>query len=325
MKNKKMKFTTIPLKEISISDERFKIAPEIRLETLLLSVKQAGLLNPPVLARRDDKNVILSGWKRIAAARKLSLERIPVFFSNEENDRRAFEIPVYENLSIREYTAVEKAEIIAKFKGFGADEEEIRKTYLTLLALPPRPQTEEACTAISSFDDEIKKTAFKKNFAFPVLQKIAAFRPEERKRLLPLLSGLSKNSQVEVMENIWDMIGRDGGGLQKIFDSLGIQRIMRSEKLSPLQKSEKTRRVIRESRYPALSSRRRRFSAALKKMGLPGNMSILTSKNFEEEGLTLHMTCRTQQEWENNIKEMKRLDGEDGITVLFDVLTDDEK
>jgi len=318
-----MKFTTAALKDICRIDRRFQISPLIQIDSLLFSIGKSGVLNPPVLVRRDGKDILLSGWKRIRASEKLGLQRIPVFKYQEPSDLKAFEIPVYENLSIRGYTPVEKTLIIRKFKEFGADQATMIRKYLTLLNLPPKPEILEDCLRISSFDDRIKKTAFKEDFSFPVLQKLMGFEPAERTRLVPVLRGLSKNSRIEVLENIHDIMGRENTGLKEIFQALGIFQILDSQKLSIPQKAENIRKIVRQKRYPALSTRKQKVEAVLSTLGLPENIAVLTPRNFEKEGFSLQMRCRTPEQLEKNIKEINQIARGKGISILFDVLSDD--
>lgn len=320
---KELKLTTVQLSEIDFSESRFKISPEIRADSMLESIRKSGLLNPPVLIKRDGKLIILSGWKRIKAARILDIERITVFILREKHDQIAFELPVYENLSLREFISIEKAEIIAKFKKFGADDRTICEKYLTLLNLPPKAQIIEDCIKIHNFKLQLRQAAFREDFSFPVLQKSAQFKPEERNHLFPVLNGMSRSSQMEVLENIMDIQGRDKCRLRQIFDKMKIPAILESDTLSAPQKKEKIRRLIHKERYPVLSSRQDHFKDAMKALGLPENFTILTTKNFEEEGFRLQMQCRTPEEFKNNIEEMKRMVQERGITILFDVLNHD--
>ncbi len=318
-----MRFTSLAIKDIRASDDRFKISPVIQYEFLLKSIKHSGLLNPPVIIKREGAGLILSGWRRIAAARALEIISIPVYIFQPPDDQTAFEMPVYENEALRGFTPVEKAGVIAKFIHFGADKPSVLKKYLTLLSLPPSLQIVDDCLAIHSFEDTVKKTVFLDNTAFPVLQKLTCFSTEERTRLMSVLKGLSKNSQIEVLDNIMDIMGRERARLDNIFESLKISRILGSKNLSQPQKSEKIRQLIRHSRYPELSKRRLRFKKAVKALNTPENITLLTPKNFEQEGFQLSIRCRNREEYEKSIKQMGRIREEKELNTVFEILNDD--
>jgi ParB family transcriptional regulator, chromosome partitioning protein len=320
---KELKFTSISLTEISLPDDRFRISPEIQAGSLLESIRKSGLLAPPVLINRDGKLIILSGWKRIEAARILGYETVHVFLRREAPDHAAFELPVYENLSFREYASIEKAEIIAKFKKFGVDERVIKKKYLTLLALPPKVQVIKDCLKIHTFNPQLKRMIFRENFSFPVLQKLAGFKADARRQLIPVLKGLSRNSRMGILENIMDILERDQSSLTQVFGRLNLSGIITSERLSDPQKSEKIRQLIRKDRYPAVSARHHQCQDALKGLGLPENFIIRTPKNFEDEGFFLQVQCRTLEEFKKNMEGMERLTRANRLAILFDVLNDD--
>lgn len=320
---KSMKLTTMAVKDIRMDDARFKISPEIEPGVLTDAVRDSGLLSPPIVIERGRRFIVLSGWKRMEAVQRLDIERIPVFILKEKSDAAAFELPVFENLTIREYRAIEKAEIIAKFKKMGLSVPDLSRKYLISLSLPPRTEIIEDCLNIHSFSSRLKQAAYRQSYSFPVLRTLTYFEPEERDALIPVLKGLSKNSQMEVLENIRDIMGRDTCVLFQIFKEINISDILESKSLSDPQKSEKIRQIIRDKRYPSLTSRKERFQNALKTLGLPENFTIITPKNFEAEGFRLQMRCRSFQELKNNLENMKRMAKEKGITILFDVLNDD--
>ena len=109
-----MRFTQIDPHDIDLTDERFRISFILSSDELAVSIRDLGLLNPPVLAqRKGGRTILVSGWKRVLACRALSLSPIPVFVADEKDDLELFKGAVYENASVRTLSAVEKAEVRA--------------------------------------------------------------------------------------------------------------------------------------------------------------------------------------------------------------------
>ncbi|MFA9455020.1 MAG: ParB N-terminal domain-containing protein, partial [Candidatus Aminicenantaceae bacterium] len=78
-----MKFTQIDPGEIDLADQRFRVSFSDSFDELVGSIQDLGLLNPPVLARREGRLILVSGWKRVRACRALLLSPIPVFVEEE--------------------------------------------------------------------------------------------------------------------------------------------------------------------------------------------------------------------------------------------------
>jgi len=105
-----MKKEQFALKKISLEDERFRTSYHFSLEKLKLSIKEIGLLHPPLVTRRDNRFILVSGWKRVLACHELSLSSIPVYVIEEKDELQTFLIAFYENLAAREFGLLEKAE-----------------------------------------------------------------------------------------------------------------------------------------------------------------------------------------------------------------------
>ncbi|MCL2025687.1 MAG: ParB N-terminal domain-containing protein [Leptospirales bacterium] len=69
---------TIPVSSIDLSENLYKISKNFLRDELAVSVKKNGILRPPVVFPFDGGFRILTGYNRIEAARKASLEEIPV-------------------------------------------------------------------------------------------------------------------------------------------------------------------------------------------------------------------------------------------------------
>jgi len=84
------------------------------LAELASSLREHGLVQPIVVRTRGDRYQLVAGQRRLAAARRLGWERIPVRLL-EVDDRQMAEIAIVENLQRRDLDALEKA---ASFRSY---------------------------------------------------------------------------------------------------------------------------------------------------------------------------------------------------------------
>ncbi len=141
----------LKLTEIDLRDRRFMISEHFSPERLVLSIKRIGLVERPVVTKRGRKWVLVTGWKRILACRQLGLSFIPVAVLDEPDDCRAFLFSVYENLGVREFSYLEKAEILARLDAFGMTKAEMASKILPLLHIPPTESHLECLMAVARF------------------------------------------------------------------------------------------------------------------------------------------------------------------------------
>ena len=182
-----MKKEQLALKKISLEDERFRTSYHFSLQKMKLSLEEIGLLNPPLVTLRDNRFILVSGWKRVLACLELTFTSIPVYVIEEQNELKTFLTAFYENLTTREFNLMEKAEILTRLNKFGEDEKKIIRHYLPLLDIPQTLSHLDTYLLFCQLEPEMKRAAREMNMSFSSLKLLAGFSPKEQKLLLPLL------------------------------------------------------------------------------------------------------------------------------------------
>lgn len=312
-----MKIKNLPLNEIFLEDERFRISYYFSLEKMILSLKKTGLVCPPLVTLRDKHFILVSGWKRVLASLELSISPITVFVIEEGNELKTFLMAFYENLAIREFTLLEKAEVLSKLKKFGESEENIVRHYLPLLNIPPTLFHLDTFLTFSQFEPGVKEVIHKKNMPFSSVQLLSEFKPSERKLLVPLLLPLGQNKQKEFLEDLQEISRKDDIPVKKVFDSKEIMDILASDKLSPVQKAEKIRLLLRRKRFPHLFSWKDSFDSALKKMNCPREIAVKPSPFFEDEKISISFAVKNEEELRGLLQKLQELASREEFSTVF--------
>jgi hypothetical protein len=234
-----------------------------------------------------------------------------------EDDLQTFLLAFYDNLATREFCLLEKAEILRRLKRFGEKETKIIRHYFPLLNIPQTSYYLRLYLAISRFPKDIKAFIHKRNMSLTSLEYLAQFSPKERKLLLPLLQPLGQNKQRELLEDLVGISLREDLPAEKILTEEGIVKVLRSEKLSFLQKSDRIRRMLRRRRYPHLSRRREAFQRALEKSGCPENISIDPSPYFEEKEMTIRFHFKDEEEFRSHLRQLQKLSSKKEFLKVF--------
>lgn len=315
--NRSMKKEKLDIKEIFLEDERFRTSYHLSLEKLKLSLREVGLLQPPLVTLRNDRFILVSGWKRILACVELSLSPLPVLITEAKDDLKTFLMAFYENLATREFSLLEKAEILARLKGFGEAEKTIIRQYLPLLDIPATLSHLDSYLAFSQFEPEVKKAIHEKNMSFLSVKPLVELSSQERKRLLPLLLSLGQNRRRELLEDILEVSRMNNTTVQKILLSPDIQAIQESEALTPLQKADRTLLLLRKKRYPAFSSRQDSFESLLRKINWPHEIDINPSPFFEEENFTVSFDFESEKELKASLLKLEELSARRDFAEIF--------
>ena len=104
------KYQNVRLSRIDIDDATFLISTSSDLEALLNSIRQFGLLNPPLLIPAGDKLVIVSGFQRIRACKMLGLDTITARMLDNDVERlKCIQWAIIDNTAQRQLNVVEQA------------------------------------------------------------------------------------------------------------------------------------------------------------------------------------------------------------------------
>jgi ParB family transcriptional regulator, chromosome partitioning protein len=97
------------------------------LEELVGSLRAHGLVQPIVVRAKADRYQLIAGQRRLAAARRLGWEKVPVRVLDVD-DRGMAEIAIVENLQRRDLDALEKAASFRQYLAtWGCTQEELAK------------------------------------------------------------------------------------------------------------------------------------------------------------------------------------------------------
>ena len=95
-----------------IKDNRFQPRQnyaESGIDELMASIKENGFLQPILVRKTTEGYEVIAGERRLKAARKLNLEKVPVVI-REATDKEALVLAIVENIQREELNPVEKAE-----------------------------------------------------------------------------------------------------------------------------------------------------------------------------------------------------------------------
>jgi ParB family chromosome partitioning protein len=313
-----MKLEKVSLDEIDLCDHRFRISYYFELKNLLLSIEKIGLVYPLLVVKRTSPQyILLSGWKRIAACLELSLPRIPVFILDEKDDGQAFLISLYENLSIRKFNLLEKAEVLRVLNGFIPDEKRIVKSFLPIFEIPATLSYLDIYLKIARLTPGCKEMIFQKKIPLSVVEFLIEFAPEEQELLLPILKPLSVNKQKQFMEDLHDLSRRIQETPQKVLSAPDMRSILKKESLLPPQKAELVRSLVKKKRYPHLSVWEESFKAVLKKNRLSSDVTYDAPSFFEDGEFSVTFDLKSKDSFQEKIAKLQELISDETLFRLF--------
>ena len=131
------KVTMIPIDKIEIDDTTYRFRADLRVASLVESIKSEGI-QIPVIVRRASKGryQIVSGFRRVTAAHKAGLDAVPAIV-RDLSDADASKASVLENTNRKTYSDIERALVLKAHRDRGLGDDE---AVVGLLKLTPRQQ-----------------------------------------------------------------------------------------------------------------------------------------------------------------------------------------
>jgi hypothetical protein len=313
----------ISLNEIDLQDERFRISYHYDLEKFLISIKKVGLINPLLIVKRDSPTyVVVSGWKRLSACLELALTNVPAFLIEQEDDFRIFLLCLYENWTIRKFNVLEKAEILIRLSGFIKDEKKIVAQFFPLLDIPSNLSYFDLYHEIARLDPDWKEIIFKKNIPLSSIRFLTEMIPEDRDSLIPLILPLNVNKIKSFIEDLYELSKITGSSPRILLSTPEFQSVHRSDSLSSLQKAERIRSMIREQRYPNLSSWKKSFQASIKRARLSKDVAFDSSSFFEDGEFNVTFDIKDKEAFQKRISNLLELINDEDFFSVFNRSSD---
>jgi hypothetical protein len=222
-----------------------------------------------------------------------------VYESEELPDQQAFLLAMYDNLGCRPLNAVEKGRILLRLRNiFGYSPATLCTEFCPLLDLPPNHEALAAYCTLASLDESLQVAVVEGTLPLEAALWVGQHPEEDRQVLLPLFTRLKmgQNRARECAAAIADICQRDGCSVAALLHTLDIAAILDAQQLSGPQKSERVRQVLHVARYPRLSAHEQQFQDVLRRLRLPGQVSLRPPPYFEGQQWQVSFHFRTRQE-----------------------------
>jgi len=288
-----MKLDNIPISKIDFDDDTYLLGSRIDSPLLLNSIKEIGLINPPVLRDKNHVYQIISGYKRLKACKELGIEEVfsRVYKSGEISNEECLKIVFYENQEI--LSDMERAELLLKFKRLcGLEQNELTQRVLPFLGIVPSRKNFEKYKRLAELEREIKDAFYSQKISIEqviILSEMPSpIRIEILNRVL-LKSKMNTNETREVVREIIDITARDKRDVKEIIDEIEIKIGQRDVKTDLL------RREVKLMRYPMLARVEEEFKGCLKSLNLPKDVTVHHPPFFEGNYIEFRMKIESAQ------------------------------
>jgi ParB-like chromosome segregation protein Spo0J len=279
-------------------------------QRLVLSIRTVGLLQQPLLQRREDGLLrIICGSRRLAACAELGLEPLPAaVLPSSIPAATCLRLAIYDNLAHRSLNPVEKALALTKMAPY-VSQAELVDEFMPLLDL------ERSITVLDRYRTLAQlETGILEALAAGRLHERTAFvlsdlEVEDRLALFRLFEELpfSVSIQQSLVELLREIADRDRLSPAETLGAEDVRRLRQDRSKPQRRRAEELRSYLQARRAPRLTARRERFARQHRELGLPPGVRLVPPPYFEGPQWRLECTFQTPEELGARLKRVIQL------------------
>lgn len=303
-------YRSVSLTHINSENATYCITGRHSSSDLVGSIREIGLLRPPLLKAEGDRYVIISGFSRIAACRQLGWSSITAGLMDASTTAQQCAIvAVADKTAHRALNLVEQAHAVTLLaRAF--DEKRAFNAAARRAGLDINERLVAKLKRVATLPPLLQSGLIEGVIALPVA--LAIDRMPDKKaatafsRLL-YESNYSLNQQREILDSVIAVSCRDGISICRLLSDGPIGDIRRNVELEHRHKARMIRRCLKAMRYPTISSVEKQFQHLVKKLKLPDKAQLVAPPNFESRSFALRFEFDNQADLEAMQKVLDRL------------------
>jgi ParB-like chromosome segregation protein Spo0J len=311
-------FQEIPLAAVDLEDHTFVVPDGSDLTRLLASMGEVGLLAPPWLrARADGRWQVVAGLKRLKAAAQLdkkdkkSWERLPArTLPASTPESHCLLVGLYDNAFTRGFNLWEQA-ILARRLLDHWDRATVAGKFLPYLGLPASKAHLERLLRVSALEPPFQELCAQGRLALTAAASLSQWPWADRAAALSFFAGLpfSQSKQEQFLEDVELLARRGNTSPGVILSRKQLRQPLDDPALTPVERAEAVRRLMRGWVNPRLNAALTAFQQALGRLGLKGHprVRLQPPPAFEGPDFHLEIKFRDPPELQGLLAEIARL------------------
>jgi ParB family chromosome partitioning protein len=320
-------YRCVSLSQIDSKDATYRITSRHLSSDLVSSIREIGLLRPPLLKSDGDRHVIISGFARIAACRQLGWSNIAAGLMDASTTAEQCAIvAVADKTAHRALNLVEQAHAV-KLLVSVFDEKSAFNAAARRAGLDISDRLVAKLKRVAKLPPLMQSGLIEGVIALPVALAIDQMPDKEAAAAVNQLlyeSNYSLNQQREILDSLVAVSRREGISIPRLLSDGLIGDIRRNAELDHRHKARMIRLSLKALRYPTISSVEKQFQRLVKKLKLPDKARLIAPPNFESSSFALRLEFDSQDDLEAMQEVLNRLISAPEIKQLWNLYHLDE-
>jgi ParB family transcriptional regulator, chromosome partitioning protein len=298
----------IRLSSIDIEDHTFRITTDEKIESLSISIKNAGLINPPIIIGKKSKYSVVSGFRRIRSAEKLGWKEFPARVLDPETGRfECAKLAVTDNLLQRPLNLIETSRCYRLLSEFLGKEELLREA--SVMGLSENPGLIEKTMRLSGLPPFIQNCVISETISLGMALQLGELDFETGIAFAQIFDKLkpSLNKQREIFSLSCEIALRENIPVLILMKEDNFRNIISDENSDRNKKIRELRHFLKKRRFPNILTAEQGFEKKVKKLGLTEGIKLIPPAGFEGNTFILSMEFKKASEFDEQVECLKRV------------------
>ncbi|NNK84095.1 MAG: ParB N-terminal domain-containing protein [Desulfobacterales bacterium] len=283
--------STIDLSSIDLEDDTFRITTDTGIKKLIFSIKNVGLLNPPILLKKTSSFQVISGFRRISAYINLDRAKIPArIVASDKKKLECLELAITDNSLQRSLNLIEQSRSLSKLSEFYTENNQLTKA-ASVLGLPENPAIIEKIKNICILPLEIQNGVLSNTISLTMAIELGKLKKHEGAAFAIFFDNfkLSLNKQKEIITHIKEIAIIENISIINLLTKNYLQEILADQELDRNQKINLIRSYLKQRRFPQITKAEKNLEEKIKQLNLQSNIKLIAPKNFEATTFSLNL------------------------------------
>ncbi len=299
----------IPLTKIDTEDDTYRITTRSSTDDLTASMQRVGLLNPPLLAQKAGGYIPVSGFRRIAACRRLNYQTVEAGILDKETPRlQEVMIAVSDNTLQRKLNLIETARALRLLTQYVPDPTD-RVRLSADLGLPNNPNHIEKIIKLLKLPTPVQSAVADDTVSLSIAMAMDRFEPDAAIYLCRLFCDLKLgfNKQREILTRVEEIAAREGISASRLLHCRAFQSIVSHKDSDRTQKQQSIRKYLKQRRYPHMTKSEAQFESNRKHLNLGRHITLEPPAYFEDRAYTLKIQFVRLSELAEHVESLHEL------------------
>jgi ParB family transcriptional regulator, chromosome partitioning protein len=305
---------------IDTRDVTFQISTPRAIDDLIQSIQHIGLLNPPTVLQKEGRCIIVSGFRRIEALRRLDHEQIPARVLPLDSPLLdCTRIAIADNLTHRELDLLEISRSLVLLSSCIDDPLEMSAEARDL-GLPGNIKFIKKVFRFGQLPGMIQEGICQGRISLNMALDLQALEKSVANLLAKLYIELkiNQNKQKEIITLLREIAIREKLTIQAVLESEDVATLMVDTEMNNQQKTNTIRSNLRKRRFPNLWRAEERFQRKLRQLKLDNSIQLQPSDNFEDTSLRIKLSFKNKAELAKQITVLNKILNDSHLDKLLE-------